>query len=80
VLDVPEFAPLLLAARRLATCQVHAPRAGYVLVEFDGEIELNRSDTGMTEAVWFGCLTGGLDGSILSFNETHLTLAPAARP
>ena len=80
ILDVPEFSPILTAARRLPACRVHPGRAGYILVEFEGEIEIKRADTGITEAVWFGCLTAGLDGRIIHFDATSLKLAPPAPP
>lgn len=80
VLDVPEFAPLVVAAGNLARCRVHAPRAGYIFVEFDSQIEIARSDTGLGEAVWFGCLTGGLEGKILSFDGVSIKLAPTGAP
>lgn len=80
VLDVPEFAPVAAAARALERCRVHAPRAGYIYVEFDGEIEITREATGLGAAVWFGCLTGGLDGRIVRFDATRIRLAPTNEP
>ncbi|WP_217429532.1 hypothetical protein [Sphingomonas bacterium] len=80
ILDVPEFAPVVAAARSLERCRVHAARAGYLFVEFDGEIEIDRAATGLAEAVWFGCLTGGLDGRIVRFDATSIRLAPTNEP
>ena len=80
VLDVPEFAPVVVAAGKLAQCRVQAACAGYIFVEFDGQVEIKRSDTGLGEAVWFGCLTGGLDGKILGFDAVSIKLAPAYEP
>ncbi|WP_375398103.1 hypothetical protein [uncultured Sphingomonas sp.] len=80
VLDVPEFAPVVAAAGTLDRCRVHAARAGYIYVEFDGEIELARAATGLGAAVWFGCLTGGLDGKIVRFDATRIRLAPTNEP
>lgn len=77
VLDVPEFVPVVQAAHRLTQCRVHTQRGGYVFVEFDGQIEILRADTGLEEAVWFGCLTGGLNGRIVNFDSTSIRLAPA---
>jgi len=34
----------------------------------------------MTEAVWFGCLTAGLDGKIALFDEERLKLVATNRP
>jgi hypothetical protein len=75
VLDVPEFAPIIEAARALKNCKVHPARAGYVLVEFTGEIVIERNGAFMSEAVWFGCMTGGLEGKIVSFDAGQIRLA-----
>ena len=80
VLEVPEFASILQVARSIEQCRVHAPRGGYVYVEFDGEIEIERAATRLSEAVWFGCLTGGLDGKIVSFDAERIRLAPTNEP
>ena len=80
VLDVPEFAAVVTAAGGIDRCRVHAPRAGYIFVEFDGEIEILREATGLGAAVWFGCLTGGLDGKIVRFDTTRIRLAPTNEP
>ena len=80
VLDVPEFAALVAVAEASDRCRVHPPRAGYVHVEFDGEVEIRRAATGLGEAVWFGCLTGGLDGKITAFDAEALRLAPTNAP
>lgn len=80
VLDVPEFAPLLTAAARNARCRTHPKRGGYTFVEFDGEIEILRAEVGLGEAVWFGCLTAGLDGKIMLFTSERLQLAPTNEP
>ena len=77
VLDVPEFAPILAAARLWPTCRLRELRAGYTFVEFDSEFEIKRQDTGLAEAVWFGCLTGGLDGRVLNFDAVSLKLGPS---
>ena len=80
VLDVPEFASVVAAARKLDTCRVHKVRRGYIYVEFDGVVEIERAGTNLSEAVWFGCLTGGLNGKIVAFNSEHITLAPTNEP
>ena len=80
VLDVPEFAPMLSAVGGLERCRVHTARRGYVFVEFDGEIEIERAVTNLGEAVWFGCLTGGLDGRIVTLDAERIRLAPTNEP
>ena len=80
VLDVPEFRPLVQAALRSARCRAHPPRRGYHYVEFDAEVEIARADTGMNEAIWFGCLTAGLDGKIARFDSERLRLVATNEP
>ena len=80
VLDVPEVRPLLTAALQTQSCRAHPPRRGYHYVEFDTEIEIHRSDTGMNEAIWFGCLTAGLDGKIARFDSERLRLVATNEP
>jgi hypothetical protein len=75
VLDVPEFAPVIEAARALKNCTVQPVSAGYVFVEFIGEIVIERHRACMSEAVWFGCMTGGLEGKIISFDAEQIRLA-----
>jgi len=80
ILDVPEFAPLAEAARRNPRCHVHEPIAGYRFVEFDEAVTIERSDTGLGEAVWFGCLTAGLDGRIAEFTAERICLVATNTP
>ncbi|HEV2571432.1 hypothetical protein [Methylocella sp. CPCC 101449] len=80
VLDVPEFAPLVAAAGRAPNVTVHPVRGSYRFVEFDGALDIRRSDTGLNEAVWFGCLTAGLCGKIVRFDAEQLSLIATNEP
>jgi hypothetical protein len=80
VLDVPEFSALVHAAEAHPRCRVHPVARGYRYIEFDGEIEITRESTGLGEAVWFGCLTGGLNGKIASFTEKSIRLVATNEP
>jgi len=80
VLDVPEFAAVVTAAKAMERCRVHPARRGYIFVQFDGEVEIARAATGLGEAVWFGCLTGGLDGKIVIFDAERIRLKPTNEP
>ena len=80
VLNVPEFASLVDAAAKSGRCTVHPLRGHYRFVEFDSEIEIWRRDTQMNEAVWYGCLTGGLDGKIAHFDKDRLRLVATNEP
>ena len=80
LLDVPEFAPLADAVAKDPRCKVHPVLAGYRYVEFDGAISIRRRDTGLKEAVWFGCLTAGLDGRIALFTAEEIRLVATNAP
>ena len=47
VLDVPEFAPVVAAAKAIKRCRVYPSRGGYIFVQFDGEVEITRAATGL---------------------------------
>lgn len=80
VLDVAEFVPLVQAAQLHPRCRVHDVLAGYRYVEFDDAVTIERRDTGLKEAVWFGCLTAGLDGKIVEFTAERLRLVATNEP
>lgn len=80
VLDVAEFAPMVEAARADPRARVHEPVAGYRFVEFADRISIDRQATGLEEAVWFGCLTAGLDGKIAEFTAERITLVSTNAP
>jgi hypothetical protein len=80
VLDVPEFSSLVDAAMKSGRCKVHPKRGYYQFVEFENEIEILRHDTSMNEAVWYGCLAGGLDGKIAHFDSDRLKLIATNEP
>jgi hypothetical protein len=80
VLDVPEFSSLIDAAMMSGRCQVRPKRGHYRFVEFETEIEILRGHTRMSEAVWYGCLTGGLDGRIIQFDGERLRLTATNEP
>ena len=80
VLDVAEFSPVARAAEMIADCIVHPAVGGYRYVQFSGAIEIRREDTGLGEAVWFGFLTGGLDGKIHTFSGDVIRLVETNEP
>jgi hypothetical protein len=80
VLDVPEFSALARIAEQDPNCVVHPVVGGYRFVQFSGAVSIRRQDTGLTEAVWFGCLTGGLDGKIDVFDKDVVRLVETNEP
>ena len=51
-------------------------RGDYHVAEAAGEIVLHRASVGVGQAVWFGALTGGVNGAIVEFSEQTLRVAP----
>jgi catechol 2,3-dioxygenase-like lactoylglutathione lyase family enzyme len=72
--NVEEFAPLVEVAS--AAGGVPRERGSFTLVESDGALRLARPDA-IPEAVWWGAGTGGVKGSIASFDERELLIEPA---
>lgn len=65
VLDVPEFTPLVEAARQRAGFEIAGPKAGYFRIVAKDQLRILRADTGLPEALWFGAFTAGYDGEEL---------------
>ena len=80
LLDVPEFAPLAAAALRTGKAREEKKIGCYRFIAFDDRLDIERADTGLTEAVWYGCLTAGLDGKIAQFDSNRLTLVATNEP
>jgi hypothetical protein len=80
LLDVPEFAPLAAAALRTGKAHEEKKIGCYRFIAFDDRLDIDRADTGLTEAVWYGCLTAGLDGKIAQFDSNRLTLVATNEP
>ncbi|MGE5146956.1 MAG: hypothetical protein ACM3N5_09415, partial [Candidatus Eiseniibacteriota bacterium] len=74
LLDVPEFAPAATVLARAPGCRL-ARAKGYIRVESDGDIVVERKATGMNEAVWFGLAVAGFDGVIAEFTSDRLRIA-----
>jgi hypothetical protein len=76
VLDVPEFRPLVDAAKMIASCVVTDSKAGYWRIDSDTPVSFNRKEMGIKPAVWYGAFTGGIKGDIIKFEQNVVTLAP----
>jgi hypothetical protein len=79
VLDVPEFAPLVEAARRKAGFEVVGPKVGYFRIATEGQLRLQRAETGLPEALWFGAFTAGYDGEELVIDAEQFWIGPKAQ-
>jgi hypothetical protein len=80
VVDVPEFAPIVEAARRNPACTVSAVKKGYYTIRASGEVTFNRKEMKMKPALWYGIFTGGLNGEIKSFGRDEVTVIGTNKP
>jgi hypothetical protein len=71
VLDVPEFAPLLKGAEK--TYRVDR-KGGYAAIAAPDELVIERGNSGLGDAVWYGALTGGYEGCIREFSAARLCI------
>ncbi len=75
VLNVPEFASLTEAARRLPACRL-SDLGDYTVIASDDPVEFGRRALGLKPAVWYGLFTGGLDGRIERFDRDIVRIVP----
>lgn len=80
VLDVPEFLPVVEAARTRPGCRITKSDKGYYRVEAPTEIVFNRREMGMKPAVWYGLFTGGLNGEIAEFGRDEVRVIGTNKP
>lgn len=71
VLDVPEFAPLIAGA--VADHRVRR-QGGYATIEAADAVVIERTRSGLGDAVWYGALTGGYQGRIVEFSADRLMI------
>lgn len=67
--DLPEFMPLVEAARAQGVGDVRGPEAGYWRLDGEGELVFRRRELGLGPALWNSALTGGFRGRILEFSR-----------
>lgn len=76
VLNVPEFSPLIDAARHTKGYTATEVANGYVRIQGDPQLSFRRKELGFKPAVWYSALTGGLVGTITQFDMDALVIAP----
>lgn len=74
ILDVEEFRPMIDQAHQMEGVTVLHYPPGYVRVSSDFEISFNRKALGFKPAVWYGALTGGLQGRIAEYSRDTLRI------
>lgn len=72
--DVPEFRSLVDLASTRAECKVSALENGYYKIWAADAIEFTRKELRFNLAIWYGCLTGGIEGSIGCFDRERLRI------
>lgn len=75
VLDVPEFFGIVKNAREQDGVSVTAVRKGYFTISSENELVFDRRACGFKPALWYTCLSGGLDGKIVEFGRDTLRVA-----
>ena len=72
--DVPEYQPFVsLLSKRSGLRSERG--GGYVAFTSDEPIAIERSETGLEEAVWFGALVAGFEGRIATFDDRMLQIS-----
>lgn len=67
--DIPEFVPLLDAARKAGSVELRGPDKGYWRIEAEKEIRFERKPLGLGPALWNSALTGGFRGRIVEYGR-----------
>lgn len=75
ILDVPEFAPVVRAAEGLRYGVRR--KGGYVTIEATDDLVIERAKSGLTDAIWYGVLTGGYAGRVTAFDAKQLRIVAA---
>ncbi|WP_454740198.1 VOC family protein [Cupriavidus necator] len=79
VLDVPEFAPLVEAARKDGRCHVEGTKKGYWCIRSSESIVFERKALGFVPALWNASLTGGFGGDVKLFDRYRLEIVPGSQ-
>ena len=80
VLDAPEFRPIVEVARTKPGLTVTGPKAGYFSVSTQGDLRMDRAETGLSEALWFGAVTGGYRGAGMTLDGQTLLIRGGTEP
>lgn len=74
---LPEFEAVARVARTLSGVTVTSTTLGYHVVESAGDIVLRRREMGFKPAVWYTCLSGGIDGRIAEYGRDEVRITSA---
>ncbi|KEQ53884.1 hypothetical protein [Sphingobium chlorophenolicum] len=74
VIDVPEFSGLVCYARSQEGVSVSDCRKGYITISSELDLLLDRRACGFKPAVWYTCLSGGIEGRIAEYGRDTLRI------
>lgn len=72
--DIPEFVPLVVAARAVEDSTVRAPENGYWIVEADRVLRFSRKAMKLGPAIWNSALSGGFVGRIVNYGRDEIVI------
>jgi hypothetical protein len=75
VIDLPEFSGLVKCAQQQDGVSVTPVNKGYYTISSDRDLVFNRRECGFKPAVWYTCLSGGVDGMIAEFGRDTLRIS-----
>jgi hypothetical protein len=72
--DIPEFVPLVEAARAVRGSTVRAPENGYWIIEADRALRFSRKAMKLGPAIWNSALSGGFIGRIVDYGRDEIVI------
>nr|WP_047165821.1 hypothetical protein [Sphingomonas sp. Y57] len=72
VIDVPEFSGLVRCAREQGEVRVTRVQRGYFIISSARDLVFHRRACGFKPAVWYTCLSGGIEGRIAEYGRDVL--------
>lgn len=75
VVDLPEFFGLVEHAREQDGVSVTSANKGYFTISSESDLVFNRRECGFKPALWYTCLSGGVDGTIVEYGRDTLRIA-----
>jgi hypothetical protein len=72
--DIPEFVPLVAAARAVRGTTVRAPENGYWIIEAERILRFSRRPMKLGPAIWNSALSGGFVGRIVNYGRDEIVI------
>ena len=74
VADLPEFSPVVQAARGVAGVSVLQPKLGYWRIVADKKLSFSRKQLSLRHALWNSALAGGFCGRLSEYTGDQMTI------